>query len=100
MTGIATAALDQLRERLGDAVVTDVDVMAAYAHDEADLVEHGQPGCVVHARSTEDVRHVVRVAGQYGIPVVPAGSADRAGRRRQRGRRLHRAVAAPDGQDP
>jgi glycolate oxidase len=74
MTGIATAALDELRDRLGDTVVTDEDVRAAYAHDEAELVAYGQPGCVVHARSTADVQHVVRVAAKYGIPVVPQGA--------------------------
>jgi glycolate oxidase len=74
MTTIPPAAIEELRDRLGDAVVVDEDVRSAYAHDEADLVDHGLPGCVVHARGTDDVRHVLKTATKYGIPVVPQGA--------------------------
>ncbi|WP_163511813.1 FAD-binding oxidoreductase [Fodinicola acaciae] len=74
MTTIPAAAVGELRERLGGAVVLDEDVRSAYAHDEADLVEHGMPACVVHARSTNDVVNTLKTAAKYGIPVVPQGA--------------------------
>lgn len=56
------------------AVVTDPAVTAAYARDMAGLSQAGKPLAVVTARSVEDVRHVMRTATAYRVPVVPQGA--------------------------
>jgi glycolate oxidase len=57
-----------------DTVLTDPDVMAAYAHDMASFSAAGTPAAVVLARGTEDVRHVMRTATAHRAPVVPQGA--------------------------
>jgi glycolate oxidase len=67
--------LGELRDALGaDAVLTDPDVTAGYARDQAMLVEAGLPAAVVLPRSTEEVAAVLRVASRHGVPVVPRGA--------------------------
>ena len=66
---------DELRDALGpDAVVTDPDILAAHARDEAGLCAAGTPAGLVRPTSTEQVQQVVRVAGRHGIPIVPQGA--------------------------
>jgi glycolate oxidase len=55
-------------------VLTDPDVTAAYARDQAMLAEAGTPAAVVFARCTDDVVAVMRVASRHGVPVVPRGA--------------------------
>src|SRR3954453_18618086 len=62
------AALD------GDGVLTDPDVTAGYARDQAMLAAAGTPAAVVFARSTADVVAVMQVASRHGAPVVPRRS--------------------------
>jgi glycolate oxidase len=55
-----TAAPPDLLARLesvlpADRVVTDADVLASYAHDEAEWAEHALPACVVRPRTAEEV---------------------------------------------
>ena len=65
----------ELRDALGaDAVLTDPDVTAGYARDQAMLVPSGVPSAVVLPRSTEEVAAVLRVASRHGVPVVPRGA--------------------------
>ena len=52
------------------AVVTDPDVLAAYATDRTDVLEAGMPVAVVHARSTDDVAVAVRWAHERDDAVV------------------------------
>ncbi|MEU4638248.1 FAD-binding oxidoreductase [Micromonospora chalcea] len=67
--------LDDLRGALGDAaVLTDPDLLAGHARDEADLCDSGVPLVVVRPRDTEGVVAVVRAAGRHGVPVVPQGA--------------------------
>jgi glycolate oxidase len=57
-----------------EAILTDPDVTAAYAHDMASFCEAGVPAAVVLPRTVEEVRHVMRVATELGVPVVPQGA--------------------------
>jgi glycolate oxidase len=72
----ATAAwTTELQDALGaDSVLTDPDVTAAYARDQAMLAPAGTPAAVVFPRSTAEVVAVMEVAARYGIPVVPRGA--------------------------
>jgi glycolate oxidase subunit GlcD len=73
-TGIA-AWVAELRSALGaDGVLTDPEVTAGYARDQAMLAEAGTPAAVVLPRSTDEVVAVMRVASRYGVPVVPRGA--------------------------
>jgi glycolate oxidase len=56
------------------AVVTDDDVVAAYSVDRAMFCPVGKALALVHARSTAEVQHVMRVASRLGVPVVPQGA--------------------------
>jgi len=56
------------------AVVVDDDVVAAYSVDRAMFCPVGKALALVHARSTADVQHVLRVASRHSVPVVPQGA--------------------------
>jgi glycolate oxidase len=56
------------------AVVVDDDVVAAYSVDRAMFCPVGKALVLVHARSTADVQHVMRVASRHSVPVVPQGA--------------------------
>jgi glycolate oxidase len=67
--------LTELTDALGaDSVLTDPDVTASYARDQAMLAEAGLPAAVVLPRSTADVVTVMQTAHRHGIPVVPRGA--------------------------
>ncbi|GHA70918.1 FAD-binding oxidoreductase [Streptomyces termitum] len=57
-----------------DAVLTDPDVTASYAHDMAGFCTAGTPAAVVLPRTVEQVRHVMRTATELRVPVVPQGA--------------------------
>jgi glycolate oxidase len=57
-----------------DAVVVDDDVVAAYSVDRAMFCPVGKALALVHARSTADVQHVMRIASSHSVPVVPQGA--------------------------
>ncbi|MEW2355061.1 FAD-linked oxidase C-terminal domain-containing protein [Spirillospora sp. NPDC029432] len=70
-----TALVDALRRLIPpDRVVTDPDVIAAYSRDEAEWAPYGTPAALVRAGSTEDVRALVAVCAERGVPVVPRGA--------------------------
>lgn len=58
----------------GDRLVTDPDILATYAHDEAEWAEWSLPACLVRARSAEDVQAVVRACITHRTPVVARGA--------------------------
>jgi glycolate oxidase len=65
----------ELQDALGaDSVLTDPDVTAGYARDQAMLAPAGTPAAVVLPRTTEDVVAVMQVATRHRIPVVPRGA--------------------------
>jgi glycolate oxidase len=67
--------IERLREGLpADAVLTDPDITASYAHDMASFSAAGTPAAVVLPRTTEEVRHVMRTATALRVPVVPQGA--------------------------
>jgi glycolate oxidase len=55
-------------------VVRDADVLASYAHDEAEWAPYGSPAALVRPRETSDVRDVVALCAARGVPVVPRGA--------------------------
>ncbi|MGW6741004.1 FAD-binding oxidoreductase [Streptomyces sp. NPDC055025] len=57
-----------------EALITDPDIMASYAHDMASFCEAGAPAVVVLPRSVEQVQHVMRTATALRVPVVPQGA--------------------------
>jgi glycolate oxidase len=70
-----TALVDALRHLMApDRVVTDPGVISAYAHDEAQWAPHGTPAALVRAGSTEDVRALVALCAERGVPIVPRGA--------------------------
>ncbi|CAL9332173.1 putative FAD-linked oxidoreductase [Streptomyces sp. enrichment culture] len=69
------AALAELAAGLpGDAVLTDPASTDAYRHDQAGFCPAGTPLAVVRPSTTEQVRHVMRVATAHRVPVVPQGA--------------------------
>ncbi|MGJ5896657.1 FAD-binding oxidoreductase [Streptomyces niveiscabiei] len=57
-----------------EALLTDPDVTASYANDMASFCPAGTPAVVVLPRTVEQVQHVMRVATELGVPVVPQGA--------------------------
>ncbi|TQK98727.1 glycolate oxidase [Streptomyces puniciscabiei] len=57
-----------------EAVLTDPDVTASYANDMASFCPAGTPAVVVLPRTAEQVQHVMRVATELRVPVVPQGA--------------------------
>ncbi|UNS95509.1 FAD-binding protein [Streptomyces tubbatahanensis] len=83
VTGPATAlasagvdtALDALTAALPDsALVTDPDVLATLAADDAEWAPAGKPLAALRANSTDQVRAAVRVCAGLRIPVVTRGA--------------------------
>ncbi|NSC21933.1 FAD-binding protein [Streptomyces albus subsp. chlorinus] len=71
--------MSELIERLSaglpaEAVLTDPDVLASYAHDMAGFCPAGTPAAVAVPRTVEQVRHVMRTADALRVPVVPQGA--------------------------
>src|ERR1044072_7550755 len=70
-----TYLIESLREGLPEeAVLTDPDVTASYAHDMASFCDAGAPAVVVFPRTVEQVQHVCRTATALRVPVVPQGA--------------------------
>lgn len=69
------ALLERLRAGLpAEALITDPDVTASYAHDMASFCDAGTPAVVVLPRTVEEVQHVMRTATALRVPVVPQGA--------------------------
>ena len=58
----------------GLTAVVDGDILAAHSTDHARLVPPGEAAALVRAGSTEEVSAVLRIAGEFGAPVVPQGA--------------------------
>jgi glycolate oxidase len=74
-----TAVNGNLVDRLltglpAEAVLTDPDVTASYANDMASFCPAGAPAVVVLPRTVEEVQHVMRIATELRVPVVPQGA--------------------------
>ena len=57
-----------------DRIMTDVDVVAAYQHDEAEWADHGRPRAVVRPLDTAEVAATVGVCARHQVPVVTRGA--------------------------
>ncbi|MBM7438825.1 FAD-binding oxidoreductase [Streptomyces sp. HB132] len=69
------ALLERLRAGLpAEALITDPDITASYAHDMASFCDAGTPAVVVLPRTVEEVQHVMRTATALRVPVVPQGA--------------------------
>lgn len=73
------AAESNLTDRLlaglpAEAVLTDADVTSSYANDMASFCPAGVPSVVVLPRTVEQVQHVMRIATELRVPVVPQGA--------------------------
>ncbi|MFD4227175.1 FAD-binding oxidoreductase [Streptomyces sp. NPDC058545] len=67
--------LERLRAGLpAEALITDPDITASYAHDMASFCDAGAPAVVVLPRTVEQVQHVMRTATALRVPVVPQGA--------------------------
>ncbi|MGH3313648.1 MAG: FAD-binding oxidoreductase, partial [Streptomyces sp.] len=70
-----TTVLEALTRALpAGRVHSDPDLLAGYAHDEAEWAPYGQAGVLVRPRSTDEVAAVVRVCGEQQVPLVPRGA--------------------------
>jgi glycolate oxidase len=58
----------------GIDTVTDADVLASLAHDEAEWAPVGRPVAAVRVRSSAEVQEVVRVCAERGMAVVSRGA--------------------------
>ncbi|GGU58953.1 FAD-binding oxidoreductase [Streptomyces daghestanicus] len=62
------------RELPPGRVLTDPEATARYAHDEAEWAPRGTPLAVVRPYTAEEVRQVVVICRDAGVPVVPRGA--------------------------
>src|SRR5436305_13303944 len=75
----ADAAQDTIATALAaalpaDRLVTDPDVLASYAHDEAEWAPWELPVALVRPRTAAEVQTVVRLCIAHRTPVVPRGA--------------------------
>src|SRR3954469_8029818 len=55
-------------------VVRAADVLASYAHDEAEWAPYGTPAALVRPREAADVREGAALCAAHGVPVVARGA--------------------------
>ncbi|WP_102958981.1 FAD-binding oxidoreductase [Mangrovicella endophytica] len=70
--GIARA-LPILKQRFGDRLVTGEDVRRAHAHSTS-YIPNQMPDAVLFAGSEDEVRDLVLIAGEHGVPIIPFGT--------------------------
>ncbi|MGH7606201.1 MAG: FAD-binding oxidoreductase, partial [Gemmatimonadales bacterium] len=56
------------------SVITDPDLLASYAHDEAERAPYTTPAAVVQPRETAEVAALVAHCAEHGIPIVARGA--------------------------
>ena len=66
------AMVDALKARFGAQCSTAMAVREQHGRDESSF-EAPPPSAVIFAESTQDVADAVKIADQYGIPVIPFG---------------------------
>ncbi|MTD52437.1 FAD-binding oxidoreductase [Amycolatopsis pithecellobii] len=67
--------LNELRRALpAGRVLTDPDILAAYAHDEALWAPHDLPLAVVRAHTAEEIQQTMQVCLRHRTPIVPRGA--------------------------
>ncbi len=72
---VDSSVVEALRSGLpAGSVVVDDDVLRSYSVDRAMYCAAGKALALVHARSTAEVQHVMQVATEHRVPVVPQGA--------------------------
>ncbi|WP_284748074.1 FAD-binding oxidoreductase [Amycolatopsis sp. RTGN1] len=67
--------IDDLAARLpADRLVRDPDVVAGFAHDEAEWAPYEQPAVVVRPHTAEEVQTVVKACLEHRTPLVTRGA--------------------------
>lgn len=66
--------LDALSSALGNAVATDALTLDTARADKSGFTSNARPLAVVTARTIDDVQATLRIATQYGTPVVTRGA--------------------------
>ena len=79
MTSVRTSRTDafvaDLRELVpAGSILTDPDVVAAYASDQSRLTTSEPPAAVLIPRTTADVSACLQMAARHGVPVIPRGA--------------------------
>lgn len=69
-----TAALDDLRDALGNRLSVDPDELDAARSDKSGQRSPAAPLAIVHAESIADVQAALRIASAHLLPVVPRGA--------------------------
>jgi D-lactate dehydrogenase (cytochrome) len=69
---VDAALLALLGRELGPGLSVAPDDLAKATTDASDIP--GRPEAVFFARNTDEIAHLMRLAGQYGFPVVPRGA--------------------------
>src|SRR5438132_355710 len=67
-------SLDLLRARLGDAVMTDPELLERMRADKSGHHSRTAPLAIVEARDIADVQETLRFASEHRMPVVPRGA--------------------------
>ena len=71
----STAVVSELLTALpAGRVIDDPDVLASYAHDDAEWAPHAVPLAVVRPRTAAEIQSVVRACLAHRTPVVPRGA--------------------------
>ncbi|WP_176458105.1 FAD-binding oxidoreductase [Rhodococcus sp. WWJCD1] len=69
--GAVRLALESLPDEI---VVTDPDIVVAYARDQSRFTDNGVPLAVLMPRTTDEVALCMRLAHECGVAVVPRGA--------------------------
>lgn len=67
------AAIDDLRQRFGEAVQTGAELCRQHSHTLTWLASE-PPDVVVFVTSTQDVADVVSIAARHQVPIIPFGA--------------------------
>jgi glycolate oxidase subunit GlcD len=71
---LAETVMARLEAELGTAVSTDEAERSASRIDRSGWVAEGMPLAVVHATTVAEVQATLRIASEFGVPVVPRGA--------------------------
>jgi glycolate oxidase len=74
-TGVTGALVDAIRNRLPELrLLTDPSDRESYRRDETAYLVTGLPGAVALPTETRQVAELVRLCGEFGVPIVPRGA--------------------------
>jgi glycolate oxidase len=74
-TSATEALVDAIRNRLpGLRLLTDATDRESYRRDETAYLKTGLPGAVALPTETREVAELVRLCGEFGVPIVPRGA--------------------------